>query len=193
MPPFPAESRASGLPLYVASLPSAYGVGDAGPGAFARVDRLPQSGQSGWQALPLGPTGDGNSRHQSLSPVAGHALLISPDFLIEDELLRANERDGRSFSATSLAYHVITVQLLSPSARHSAEQTHAEPRRRALRAPAWLRDASLGHRTRAAKCSRAANVTLSKPPGTWRRRSTCARKPHPLFRADRFRSWGARR
>jgi 4-alpha-glucanotransferase len=40
--------------------------------------------------LPLGPTGYGNSPYQSLSSFAGNELLISPEALVEDGLLRAN-------------------------------------------------------------------------------------------------------
>jgi len=38
-----------------------------------------------------------------------------------------------------------------------------------------------------------ADFTLSGQRGTVRGRSSCARKPRPLFRADRFQSWDARR
>jgi 4-alpha-glucanotransferase len=90
-PPFPPEYRASGLLLHVTSLPSPYGIGDLGPAALSWVDRLHYAGQSWWQALPLGPTGYGNSPYQSLSSFAGNGLLISPDWLIEDELLRPSD------------------------------------------------------------------------------------------------------
>ena len=85
--PFPREYRASGLLLHVTSLPSRYGIGDLGPQAFAWIDRLHDAGQSWWQALPLGPTGYGNSPYQPLSSLAGNVLVISPDLLIEDGLL----------------------------------------------------------------------------------------------------------
>ena len=51
-------------------------------------------GKAWWQALPLGPTGYGNSPYQSLSSFAGNELLISPDGLIEDGLLRAERLRG---------------------------------------------------------------------------------------------------
>jgi hypothetical protein len=38
-----------------------------------------------------------------------------------------------------------------------------------------------------------ADFTSSERRGTVRCRSSCARKPRPLFRADRFQSWDARR
>src|SRR5262245_7501944 len=99
LPPFPAEYRASGLLLHVTSLPSPYGIGDVGPAALSWIDRLHETGQSWWQALPLGPTGYGNSPYQSLSSFAGNGLLISPDWLIEDELLRASDCGATHFRA----------------------------------------------------------------------------------------------
>src|SRR5208283_5066636 len=96
--PFPSDYRASSTLLHITSLPSAYGIGDVGPSAFAWLDRLQQAGQSWWQALPLGPTGYGNSPYQSLSSFAGNELLISPESLTEDGLLRANESSSHSNS-----------------------------------------------------------------------------------------------
>ena len=79
------------LLLHVTSLPSPYGVGDLGPSAFSWVDRLHDSAQEWWQVLPLGPTGYGNSPYQSLSSFAGNGLLISPDCLISDGLLKTSD------------------------------------------------------------------------------------------------------
>ncbi len=80
-PPFPEENRASGLLLPVTSLPSDYGIGDLGPRSYSWIDRLHEAGQQWWQALPLGPTGYGNSSYQPLSSFAGNDLLLSPDAL----------------------------------------------------------------------------------------------------------------
>ena len=98
-PPFRPDCRTSGVLLHVTSLPSPYGIGDVGPAAFAWVDRLQQAGQRWWQALPLGPTGYGNSPYQCLSSFAGNGLLASPELLIEEGLLRASDCDeARTFS-----------------------------------------------------------------------------------------------
>jgi len=105
--PFPPGYRAAGVLLHVTSLPSPYGIGDVGPAALAWVDRLHEAGQSWWQALPLGPTGYGNSPYQCLSSFAGNGLLISPDGLIEDGLLRASDCQGHAFSATAIDYDVV--------------------------------------------------------------------------------------
>jgi 4-alpha-glucanotransferase len=106
--PFGPQYRASGVLLHVTSLPSPYGIGDVGPAAFAMVDRLQAAGQGWWQALPLGPTGYGNSPYQSLSSFAGNGVLISPDGLIEEGLLRPGDCDeGRSFAKNAVDYDVV--------------------------------------------------------------------------------------
>ena len=91
LPPFPSEYRSSGMLLHVTSLPSPYGIGDLGPSAFSWVDRLHHSGQGWWQALPLGPTGYGNSPYQSVSSFAGNGLLISPEALTSGGLLNMSD------------------------------------------------------------------------------------------------------
>jgi 4-alpha-glucanotransferase len=58
LPPFPSSYGASGLLLHVTSLPSSYGIGDVGPAAIAWIDQLSDAGQTWWQALPSGPTGN---------------------------------------------------------------------------------------------------------------------------------------
>jgi 4-alpha-glucanotransferase len=107
LPPFPPDYRASGILLHVASLPSPYGIGDLGPAALAWVDRLREAGQGWWQALPLGPTGYGNSPYQALSSFAGNELLISPDGLIEDGLLKGSDCEVRSFAASRIDYGAV--------------------------------------------------------------------------------------
>jgi 4-alpha-glucanotransferase len=91
VPPFPSEYRASGLLMHVTSLPSPYGVGDLGSSAFSWIDRLHGAGQTWWQALPLGPTGYGNSPYQPMSSFAGNELLISPGALISEGLIQAGD------------------------------------------------------------------------------------------------------
>lgn len=106
-PPFPSGYRASGLLLHVTSLPSPYGIGDLGPSAFSWVDHLHNAGQRWWQALPVGPTGYGNSPYQSLSSFAGNALLISPEGLISEGLLRADDCESH-FPSDVVDYSRIT-------------------------------------------------------------------------------------
>jgi 4-alpha-glucanotransferase len=107
VPPFPPGYRASGVLLHITSLPSIYGIGDLGPTAFEWVNRLHQAGQTWWQALPLGPTGYGDSPYQCLSSFAGNELLISPDGLIDDGLLRAADCERYSFSPFAVEYETV--------------------------------------------------------------------------------------
>jgi 4-alpha-glucanotransferase len=101
LPPFKPQARAAGVLLHVTSLPSPYGIGDLGPAAFAWVDRLHDAGQMWWQALPLGPTGYGNSPYSSLSSLAADDLLVSPDLLIEDGLLMPSDCEAGRLLTTS--------------------------------------------------------------------------------------------
>jgi 4-alpha-glucanotransferase len=87
MPASSFTSRASGTLLHPTSLPGPFGVGDLGPQACAWVDTLAEAGQRWWQVLALGPTGFGDSPYQSLSAFAGNPLLVSPERLVEDDLL----------------------------------------------------------------------------------------------------------
>lgn len=79
--------RYAGVLLHPSSLPSRYGIGDFGRGAYAFVDFLEKAGQSIWQVLPFGPTGYGDSPYQSFSAFAGQPLFISLDDLVVDGLL----------------------------------------------------------------------------------------------------------
>ena len=83
--------RASGILLHPTSLPSSFGIGDLGPAAYRWVDWLAGTGCKLWQVLPLGPTGYGDSPYQCFSAFAGNPYLISPEFLLRDNLLHPND------------------------------------------------------------------------------------------------------
>lgn len=87
------QRRASGVLMHITSLPSRFGIGDFGPGArrFARF--LARAAQSYWQILPLTPTSSfiGNSPYSSDSAFAVNALLISPEQLVADGWLEAED------------------------------------------------------------------------------------------------------
>jgi 4-alpha-glucanotransferase len=80
-------TRASGILLHPTSLPGRFGIGDLGPEALRWVDFLAAAGQKLWQVLPIGPTGFGDSPYQCFSAFAGNAYLVSPEALLEDDLL----------------------------------------------------------------------------------------------------------
>jgi 4-alpha-glucanotransferase len=81
--------RSSGILLHPTSLPGKFGIGDLGDEAYRFVDFLAASNQTLWQVLPLGPTGYGDSPYQCFSAFAGNTLLISPERLVREGLLNA--------------------------------------------------------------------------------------------------------
>lgn len=90
------KNRGSGILLHITSLPSPYGVGDLGPGAYQFVDFLSQAKQKYWQILPLTPTDQesGNSPYNSPSAFAGNSLLISPELLLESGFILKEDLIG---------------------------------------------------------------------------------------------------
>ncbi|WP_114780620.1 4-alpha-glucanotransferase [Botryobacter ruber] len=85
--------RSSGILLHITSLPSPYGIGDLGPEAYKFADLLEEAGQRYWQILPLNPTevGSGSSPYSSHSAFAGNPLLLSPDLLLKEELVKEED------------------------------------------------------------------------------------------------------
>ncbi len=88
--------RGSGILLHITSLPSSYGIGDFGPGAYRFADFLTKTAQCFWQILPINPTctAYGNSPYSSYSAFAGNSLLISPDLMVEDGILSKSKIKG---------------------------------------------------------------------------------------------------
>ncbi|HET6862916.1 MAG TPA: 4-alpha-glucanotransferase, partial [Pyrinomonadaceae bacterium] len=84
-------ARSSGILLHPTSFPGPFGIGDLGKTAYQFADFLVASGQSLWQVLPLGPTSYGDSPYACYSAFAGNTLLISPERLVDEDLLAADE------------------------------------------------------------------------------------------------------
>src|SRR5260370_8460415 len=83
--------RASGILLHPTSLPGRFGIGDLGDEAYRFADFLGASGQCLWQVLPLGPTGYGDSPYACYSAFAGNTLLISPQRIFEEGLIKKGD------------------------------------------------------------------------------------------------------
>jgi 4-alpha-glucanotransferase len=86
-------NRCSGILLHITALPSRHSIGDLGSGAYAFADFLAGAKQGLWQVLPLNPIdgAHGNSPYSSVSAFAGNVLLVSPEILVDEGLLRPEE------------------------------------------------------------------------------------------------------
>lgn len=106
--------RASGILLHPTSLAGPYGIGDLGGNAYEFVDWLVSAGQKLWQILPLGPTSYGNSPYSSYSAFAGNTLLISPELLVKDGLVRPEMlRIAPAFAVDRVDFEAVTEWKLS--------------------------------------------------------------------------------
>ncbi|MBR6896862.1 MAG: 4-alpha-glucanotransferase [Lachnospiraceae bacterium] len=102
--------RKAGILLHPSSLPSRYGIGDFGHGAYRFIDFLAKAGQGIWQVLPFGPTGYGDSPYQSFSAFAGQPLFISPELLANDGLLAPEDLSVvPDFSRDSVDYGWVQI------------------------------------------------------------------------------------
>jgi 4-alpha-glucanotransferase len=105
------NKRNSGILLHITSLPSQYGIGDLGSGAYSFADFLAESNQRFWQILPLSLTctAYANSPYSSFSAFAGNHLLISPERLVRDGILTGADLDGvPEFSGERVDYPAVT-------------------------------------------------------------------------------------
>jgi len=91
-PPSDAH-RVAGILLHPTSLPERYGVGDLGDHVVSFLDWGAAAGMKVWQVLPLNPPGYGYSPYGCLSSFAGNPLLVSPQRLLQEDLLAADDVD----------------------------------------------------------------------------------------------------
>ena len=104
------KNRASGILCHITSLPSPFGIGDLGPGAFRFAEFLCSAKQNYWQVLPLNPTSARylDSPFCSTSSCAGNTALISPQLLVADGLLMQSEvEDHPPFNDESVDYEAV--------------------------------------------------------------------------------------
>lgn len=100
----PLGERLAGILLHPTSLPGPFGIGDLGPEAYKFLDWMQSAGLAYWQVLPLGPTSFGDSPYQCFSAFAGNPLLVSPEFLVQDGLLTADEINPPPFPPGRVDY-----------------------------------------------------------------------------------------
>lgn len=88
------NNRRAGILMPVSSLPSAFGIGTLGQGAYTFVDWLYAAGMKIWQVLPLVPTGYGDSPYQSFASDALNYYFIDFDLLEKDGLLQKSDYEN---------------------------------------------------------------------------------------------------
>ncbi|MEN0053946.1 MAG: malto-oligosyltrehalose synthase [Mucilaginibacter sp.] len=101
------NERGAGILMHITSLPSAFGIGDMGPEARKFVDFLYRNRQKYWQMLPFNPVEEANgySPYSSRSSMAANVLFISPEELVNDGLLRAEELEKHKLIHDQRADH----------------------------------------------------------------------------------------
>ena len=115
--------RSAGILLPIFSLPGDYGAGVLGREAREFVDFLHQAGQTWWQILPIGPTGEGNSPYTTESTFAGNPLLIDLEGLAERGLLdRADLEAARLPAGTPIDYDAL-YRLREPLLRKAFQRS----------------------------------------------------------------------
>lgn len=96
--------RVSGILMPVFSLPSKYGIGDFGSGAYKFIDFLKKSNQKLWQILPLVQTGFGNSPYSSVSSKSFSPYFISPEILLKKGLIKKSEIEFLKYDGERIDY-----------------------------------------------------------------------------------------
>src|SRR5437867_4328987 len=96
------STRTSGILFHPTSLPGRFSIGDLGSEAYRFADFLVAAGQTAWQVLPLGPTGDGGSPYASYWAFSGNTLLISPERLFENGLISKDDFESLPRVASEL-------------------------------------------------------------------------------------------
>jgi len=86
------NERSAGILLHITSLPGPFGIGDTGPAAYKFADQLAEAGQRYWLMLPLNPVREPDfSPYSCIGSMAGNTLLISPEKLMDDGLLKEDD------------------------------------------------------------------------------------------------------
>lgn len=94
----------SGILMPISSLPSKYGIGGFGKGAYDFIDFLADTKTKCWQVLPLNPTSYGDSPYQSPAALAGNPYFIDPDILFQKKLLSKEELEANRHDTPRVDY-----------------------------------------------------------------------------------------
>ena len=140
--------RGSGILLHITSLPSPHGIGDMGPWAYKFADFLSETKQSFWQILPITPTPSASgSPYHSSSAFAGNTLLISPELMVQEDLLsEENIRPPPSFQEDKVDYPSVTSykeKIFSKAYERFKERDKSDFEKFCSGNSGWLKDFAL--------------------------------------------------
>ena len=99
--------RQAGMLIPLFSIPSEYGIGDLGSGAYECLRFMEQSGLKVLQILPIGPTGNA-CPYQCFSSFAGNPLFIDPEGLVEMGLMSAGDLEPLKSHGLTIDYERVT-------------------------------------------------------------------------------------
>ena len=147
------NGRDAGILLHITSLPSQFGIGDLGPEATNFIDFLSRSRQRYWQMLPLNPVSPEQyfSPYSSTSSMAGNPLLISPELLEADGLLRNSDLSAYQFPASEQVDFERAAEVRDHLLRKAAAKFFKNPKLTTTfenfcrRESYWLTDFALYH------------------------------------------------
>ena len=106
------SQRSSGILIHISSLPSQFGIGDLGFSSYRFIDFMEKSGQKFWQILPTVPADTiyGGSPYMGFSAIAGNPILISPEMLVAEHFLGAEElAEAPVFSEYQVDFEQVSV------------------------------------------------------------------------------------
>lgn len=141
--------RKSGILMPISSLPSPYGIGSFGKGAYDFVDFLADTCTKCWQVLPLNPTSYGDSPYQSPASVAGNPYFIDLEILYKKGLLTKNELKQNENKSSKVDYGwLFSTRYTALRAAHDRFVARGEDKSEAYRSylrknKSWLPDYSL--------------------------------------------------
>ena len=128
----------------VSSLPSKYGIGNFGAGAYDFIDFLAKTKQKCWQVLPLNPTSYGDSPYQSPASVAGNPYFLDPELLARDGLLTKEELASAENSSDTVDYGwLFNTRYELLRCAHKRFSPDADYRRFCKKNADWLEDYAL--------------------------------------------------
>ena len=142
------NKRKAGILMPVSSLPSPYGIGSFGKGAYDFVDFLSETKNKYWQLLPLNPTSYGDSPYQSPASMAGNPYFIDPDILRRKGLLKKNELEKYKSDEKRVDYGRLfgtRYELLRSAYERFTEKAGGElsEYKKFLKSTSWIEDYAL--------------------------------------------------